>query len=100
MIELEPTGHELEASCLKLSSSRIGTPKDNALSYFEPGSSPRTRKEVFLLTESVTFPPCASMNCFASSRLKTGRVPVITKVIPRRDWETRAVPVCSSAWGD
>src|SRR4030095_2280983 len=44
----------------RVCSSMIDTPLSRALSSFEPGSLPATRKLVFLLTDEVTRPPCPS----------------------------------------
>jgi len=62
----------------------ILTPSFWAFSYLEPGSEPARTKSVFLLTEEAVRPPCFSMSSLASSRVKWGRVPVRTKVLPLR----------------
>src|SRR5207248_5564294 len=51
------------------SSSRIRTPRLSALSYFDPGESPTTTYEVFLLTEPPTLPPRDWTASVAESRL-------------------------------
>src|SRR5450759_4773705 len=70
------------ASSLKRASSITGTPSCVAFCSLEPAASPATRYEVFLLTDSVTLPPCALTYSLAPSRLSVGKVPVITKVSP------------------
>ncbi len=48
-----------------------------------PGASPVTRKEVFLDTDPVTFPPASSMSRITSSRDRASS-PVMTKAFPFR----------------
>ncbi|CAB4933917.1 unannotated protein [freshwater metagenome] len=52
------------------------------MSALEPGFSPTTTYDVFFDTDPVTFPPAACTRSVAWSRLRVGRVPVITNVKP------------------
>src|SRR3989344_9281858 len=63
-------------------SERMGTPRRFALSYFDPGFSPATRKSVLPDTEPTTCPPSTFILFFASSRDNVLNVPVRTKVLP------------------
>src|SRR4051812_33726426 len=59
-------------------SSRRGTPSLTALSYLDPGLSPKTTNPVFLDTELDTLPPRACTAAVAESRLWLSSEPVIT----------------------
>ena len=48
---------------------RIGTFNSTALSYFDPGDSPTTTKDVFLETELATLPPRDVIASAAVSRV-------------------------------
>src|ERR1700761_678987 len=79
-----------DSSSRKASSSRMGTPRSTALSYFEPAFSPATTKFVFFDTEDDTLPPAARTASAASSLVRPGSVPVITTVTPARSPEDGA----------
>src|ERR1700731_2393314 len=75
----------------KSSSDKIATPRERALSCFEPGSEPTTTKLVSLLTELDTLPPWRITSTPASSRERRARAPVNTNDFP-------AKRVSSGAW--
>ena len=57
-------------------------PKALALSYFEPGFSPKINISVFLLTDSLKDPPKDSISFFASFLPMEDNVPVKTHFLP------------------
>jgi hypothetical protein len=62
----------------------------------EPGLSPATRKSVLPETDEITRPPAAVMRSVASSRVRSGSVPVSTKLRPASGPSPGAAPTLSN----
>ena len=71
-------------SSKKSSSDKMVIPKSSAFFNLEPAPGPATRKSVFLLTDPLALPPCASAISFALFRLNWVKAPVNTMVFPSR----------------
>ena len=83
------------SSASRPASSSTGTPSFSALASLEPGDAPATTYDVFLDTEPVTLPPAAMIRSWASSRVRSGSVPVSTKVWSRSGPSPGGGPSCS-----
>src|SRR3954470_24307305 len=84
-------------STWKPCSSRIGTLRETALSYFDPGLPPTTTKAVLFDTDDAALPPRARIASLAPSRLYDASDPVTTTDIPS---STRGVDRSTSSSRD